>query len=268
MALFIKAGVLSDGRKYITFLAILILISPVLTAQVNESDTARFQLTASLTGIYQDGNVEYFSLRGRLDFSSRLTSEVVLKSQNNNLYQEFSGFKADNNLYSRNFLYYRPEARVYPFAIGFISSNFRQQLERRFFGGVGGTWQIVARPNHIVKFSLASVYETSLFRESNYNINIYDGSRNINLWRGTAYLSGLHQLADGHLQLSYESYWQPALEDGENYRIVADVGLESKVWKNLSLRLSYVYTSERVVIQGVKERDRLLLFGVSSKFRK
>jgi len=237
-----------------------------MAAQINESDTARFQLNASLTGIYQEGNVEYFSLRGRLDFSSRLTKEVVIKSQNNSLYQEFSGFKADNNLYSRNFLYYRPEAKVYPFIIGFISSNFRQQLDRRFFGGVGGTWQVVDRPGQTLKFSFSSVYETSSFKASDYNIDSYDGSRKIDIWRGTTYLFGLHQLAEGRLQLSYEGYWQPAFEDVENYRLVADVSLGSRIWKTLSLRVSYLYTKERVVIEGVQEKDSLLLFGLSYQY--
>jgi hypothetical protein len=38
------------------------------TAQINESDTMKWQLRVSLTGNYQEGNVEALSIRSRSDF--------------------------------------------------------------------------------------------------------------------------------------------------------------------------------------------------------
>ncbi len=75
------------------------------SAQLNESDTLKFQLRISVSGNYQTGNVAVFALRNRIDFSVSPVKNWVFKSQNSSLYQAFYGKKADNDLFSRNYLY-------------------------------------------------------------------------------------------------------------------------------------------------------------------
>ena len=53
--------------KFIIILAVLPFITQ---AQINESDTARVQLRSSITGNYQQGNVQLFALRGRIELSA------------------------------------------------------------------------------------------------------------------------------------------------------------------------------------------------------
>jgi len=59
-----------------------------ITCQINESDTSAFQFNATLTGIYQKGNVNFLSLRGKVILSLWLGENLVFKSQNGSLYQE------------------------------------------------------------------------------------------------------------------------------------------------------------------------------------
>ena len=125
--------------KFIIILAVLPFITQ---AQINESDTARVQLRSSITGNYQQGNVQLFALRGRIELSAA-GKGFVFKLQNNGLYQSFFKTKADADIFSRNFLYYRPQQPVYPFVMGFVASNYRLKINTRVFVGGGATWQMI-----------------------------------------------------------------------------------------------------------------------------
>ncbi|AEI46718.1 DUF481 domain-containing protein [Runella slithyformis] len=235
---------------------------PTALAQLNESDTLRFQLRTSLTDSYQQGNVALLTVRGRLDFSSRIHNDWAVKSQNSGLYQEFSRIKADNDVFSRNFLYYKPFRKVYPFAIGFVSANYRRKLDFRYFVGAGGTVQLIQRRHHALKASAGIVRESSHFLNSVYTLPVCNGNRIINVWRMTARAMGKHEVART-FRLFYDFYWQPALSNARNYRWQTDVGLEFPIWKGLAVNLLYLYTYENMVVETIKQQDQLLTFGVS-----
>lgn len=236
-------------------------------AQLNESDTATFQVRASVTGVYQRGNVDYRALRGNVAAVLRLSERFTAQTQNTSLYQAFFGQKADNDLDSRNFLYYRPEARLYPFAIGFLSTNFRRKLAFRYFAGAGLTGQLVQRPRHVLKLSAGLVYEASRFSESAFNYQEYTGNEEIAVGRATLYAAGWHYLAGKTIRLYYDVYAQPSLSDQNNYRIHLDVGTDVTIGKGFSFTALYVFSHENVVVQGVQPNDALLTFGLSYTFK-
>ncbi|WP_266363283.1 DUF481 domain-containing protein [Tellurirhabdus rosea] len=242
-------------------------------AQLNESDTTRLQVRAALTGNYQKGNVEVSTVRGKLDVvlsPDRVSPDQVwvFKSQNASLYQAFYGVKADNDLFSRNYLYYRPGRRVYPFAIAYLSTNYRRKIDLRYFAGAGGTGQLIRRPGHTLKLAAGAVYESTRFTAATFNETRYDGSETIGVWRVTTWLGGWHSLWDGHLRLYYDAYYQPALSDTRNYRWQYDVGVDFPVWKGLSFNALYTYTHENVVVQRIRPDDRILTVGLAYALRK
>jgi hypothetical protein len=55
-----------------------VLIGIPAFAQLNESDTARFQFRAGVTGAWQKGNVDLLVLRGRLELVTNSHRVVVL----------------------------------------------------------------------------------------------------------------------------------------------------------------------------------------------
>ncbi|HMP93603.1 MAG TPA: hypothetical protein PKD90_12060, partial [Phnomibacter sp.] len=85
-----------------------------LYGQLNESDTAHFQIRISASGHWQRGNVDYVALRTRADAVWRITDGWAFKTQNASLYQSFSGRRADNDVNSRNYFYFKPQQRIYP----------------------------------------------------------------------------------------------------------------------------------------------------------
>lgn len=244
-------------------LLLLLSYGPILSAQLNESDTLRFQGRVSLTGASQKGNVELLTVRGRLELSYAPGQVLVYKSQNSLLYQEFSGRKADADLFSRNYLYYRPSKKLYPFFIAYLSSNFRRKIRFRHFEGVGLTYQLVSTKNQVIKLSASTVYEATLFSEGIYNDAAYNGDQRIQIWRGTAYLGGWTYALDRRLRIYYDAFWQPGFSKKSNFRSQVELGIDFSVWKGLSVTALYNYTHENLVVRNMRQDDRILTWGFS-----
>ncbi|GAB2502322.1 hypothetical protein GCM10027164_38190 [Algoriphagus taiwanensis] len=239
-----------------------------LQAQLNESDTAKFQFRAGLSGALQQGNVELLVLRGRLEIVSNSQKSLVFKSQNNSLYQEFSGFRADNDINSRNYLYWKPFKKFYPFSMIYLQTNFRREVAFRGFGGLGYTWQVVQKAKTNLKLSASLVYESTRFRNDQFNESSYNGDNQISLARATLYLYAWHRLADSKLRFFYSGYWQPGLENIPNNRFQLDVGMNIPLWKGLNAMIQYSFSHEQVVTSSVLPDDRILTFGLSYQLTK
>ena len=252
--------------RYVIGIALLLAGGSAI-AQINESDTARFQMRISLAGNYQNGNVEVATFRSKADLLYAPVQNIVFKSQNVSLYQAFYGNKADNDVFSRNYLYFQPRNKIYPFAIAYVSANFRRKIELRYFAGAGATWQIWNTPAHVFKVSASAVYEATRFNSTVYNFSEYNGADKIALWRGTAYLGGWSYLFGRRLRLYYDAYWQPAFNNSRNYRSQFDIGVDFPVWKGFSFNVLYTYMHENVVAETIRKDDRILTFGLAYQIK-
>jgi hypothetical protein len=250
------------------FMVTAILTAGHIQAQLNESDTARMQMRAGITGAWQQGNVQLLTLRSRLEMVSNGLKPWVAKTQNTLLYQEFGGRKADNDISSRNYLYFQPQKKLYPFAMVFVSTNYRRHISSRWFAGGGGTWQLIRHKNTTLKLSASMVYEQTRFKTRSYNEPAYNGSEQINIWRATGYISGLHHFFQQGMRFFYTAWCQPGFDDAHNLRWQLDAGIDFPVWKGLNATMVYAYTFEEVVPVTVKQVDRLLTFGVSYQYKK
>ena len=235
-------------------------------AQINESDTLDIQIKLLLTGIRQSGNVDLTIIRSRAEFLLSISEELKFKSQNNTLYQAFGGFKADDDLNSRNYLYFRPDSYIYPFAMAFMQTNFRRKINYRYFYGVGATWQLIALRNAYLKVSSALVYENTQFTSNLYNDVYYDGSNNIKIWRPTLYMAGSIKFIDDKIKLNFSAYWQPGLDEVANYRFQSEINLDFKFWKGLALSIQYLLQYEQVTPKTIMTYDRLFTFGINYQY--
>ncbi|HEY5687117.1 MAG TPA: DUF481 domain-containing protein [Yeosuana sp.] len=243
-----------------------LLIFPVLlSAQINESDTLSVKASLSITGFYQGGNVETLIFRAKTDLSFKPWKNWVFKNQNSYVYQAFDKEKADEDILSLNFLYLNPERKVYPFVLGFVSTNFRREIDLRYLLGAGVTFQILNKKNDWLKLSISSEYEQTNFSETNFNYSEYDGSKSINTLRSTVWVNGKYHVLKEKIILNHEIYFQPSLEHSNNFRWQADVGLELPVWKHLNFKINYRHTFESIVIENQKQEDRFLTFGFTLK---
>lgn len=247
------------------FWLLLFLVPLYLSAQINESDTLNLKANLSLTGFWQGGNVETLIFRAKSEVSFKPWKKWVFKTQNSYVYQEFGREKADEDILSLNFLYINPERKIYPLLLAFVSTNFRREIDARYIAGAGVTFQLMKKKKNFLKFSISSEYEETNFDNNNFNFAEYDGTRSINTFRATLWVNGKYYLFKDKLIFSHESYFQPSLEFGNNYRWRSDLALEMPVWKHLNFKINYLNAFESVVIEGQEQGDRFLTFGFTLK---
>ncbi|ARV08614.1 hypothetical protein BTO05_02765 [Winogradskyella sp. PC-19] len=249
-------------KKFILFF----LVFPIfVSAQINESDSLKVKASLSFTGFWQSGNVETLILRGRTDFSVKPWRKWVFKNTNSYVYQAFDNDKADSDFLSLNFLYFNPEKRFYPQVLGFFSTNFRREIDSRYLIGTGATYQILKDKSHWLKASLTFEYEETNFRTDTFNKAEFNGNNNINTFRSTIWLNGRYELFKKKIILKHESYYQPSLEQSNNYRWQAELTAEFPLWKFLNFNINYRHTYESLVVQNQDEEDQFLTFGFTLK---
>lgn len=243
----------------------LLIVPLFLNAQINESDTLRVKAGLSLTGFYQGGNVETVIFRAKSDLSFKPWKNWVFKNQNSYVFQEFGKEKADEDILSLNFLYLNPDRKIYPFVLGFVSTNFRRAIDLRYLLGTGVTFQVVEKKKNWLKLSLSTEYERTNFSQTDFNFSDYDGMDSINTWRGTVWVNGKYHIFKDKFILNHECYFQPSLEQSDNFRWQADVGVEMPIWKFLNFKINYRHTFESIVIENQQQEDRFLTFGFTVK---
>jgi hypothetical protein len=247
-------------------LVLIFFVLPIcLFAQTDESDTLKLQARLSLSGIFQGGNVQTVIFRANSDLSYKLWEKWVFKTQNSFVYQEFGKQKADEDILSLNFLYFNPRKKVYPLLLGFVSTNFRRQIDVRTLLGGGVTFQLLKKGENWLKVALSSEYEQTEFNNDTFNRNAYNGTQTIDTFRGTIWIKGKYHLFKKKLIFGHESYYQPSLERGDNYRWRVDLGLEIPLTKYLNFRTNFLHTFESIVIEGQRQEDSLLTFGFTVK---
>ena len=244
---------------------ILLFLPIVLSAQINESDTLRLKARLSLTGFWQAGNVQTVIFRAKSDFSFRPWKEWIFKTTNSYVYQEFGREKADEDILSLNFLYLHPERKIYPFLLGFMSTNFRREIDLRYLLGAGATFQLLDKDKNWLKLSVSSEYEHTEFSRAQFNRVEFNGNKSINTFRGTVWLSGRYYLFKNKMILNHESFFQPSLEQQHNFRWQADLGIEFPIWKYVNFKINYLHTFESLVIVNQKREDQFLTFGFTVK---
>lgn len=247
------------------FLFLFLFLPVPLSAQLNESDSLDVKADLSLTGFWQEGNVETVIFRAKSNFSVRTWRKSVFKTTNSYVYQEFGNVKADEDILSLNFFYLNPDRKVHPFVLGFFSTNFRREIDLRYLLGGGWTFQLYTKENDWLKVSLSTEYERTRFRNTNFNRSQYDGNSIIDTFRGTIWVSGRYHLFEDNVVVTHQSYFQPSLEKRNNYRWQFDLGLELPIWDFLSFKINYLETFESIVIAGQNQEDRFLTFGFTLK---
>ncbi|MBO6535012.1 MAG: DUF481 domain-containing protein [Balneolaceae bacterium] len=239
------------------------MLSNNIKGQVNESDSLNFKTDLSITGFLQEGNVQTVIFRAVSNTSFKISEQILFKTQNSYTYQEFGKTKADEDILSLNFLYLNPLKKVYPLALGFISTNYRREIEIRYLLGAGASFRAVNNKRNRLEFSITSEFERTRFRSTVFNRTQYNGESYISTVRGTFWMKGRYVMLKDKIILIHESYYQPSLLERDNYRWRADIGVEFSMMKNFAFKVNYLQTFESVVMVNQKRRDKFLTVGFS-----
>lgn len=249
--------------KRIFTCCIVILLHGSVLAQLTESDTLRFGYRFNVNGSWITGNVERLLITNNLDLS-HIGKSIGVKSSNNYTYGTIYGFKTENDIFSRNFVYLHPKRRIYPYAMLWVQSSKRQQIDFRYQVGLGASISVIQKPNHQLKISTTLSQENTRYQGTTFNIEPENLKVDeVSNWRGTVRLLGNHHIVNNKLILKYETWYQPAFDDANNWRYFIQTALEIPLSRHFSFRSALIYSHENIVLSTIKQDDKILTFGLN-----
>lgn len=246
-------------------LYILLLSASAASGQVKDKDSIQLRIDLSLTGFWQGGNVETLIFRAAHKIDYQFAKNVKFRSQNSYVLQEFGRSKADEDILSLNFLNINTHKRLSPLALAFFSTNYRRQIDYRYILGGGMSYEVLKKKKHKINMSLTGEFEHTEFQTTDFKIDDYDGFTAINTWRSTLWFQGEHHLFSNKMILKHEFYFQPSLQECDNFRWRGDISLEFPVWDFLNFKMNYYRTYESVVVAPQLQEDEFLTFGFTIK---
>jgi hypothetical protein len=245
-------------RKYFTIMLVLV-VSISAKAQLNESDSVRWQARFNATGSILDGNVARTSLLHRLEIT-HANAGWGLSTRNDYQYGTTRYILTESDVISSNFIYLKPLSKVYPYVMGLVETNLRRKIDFRYQVGPGVTWNVVQAKPSLLKLSTTVTYENTRFGGTIFDDEKYNGNHVIETWRLTGRIFGRHVLKS-KLRINYEFWWQQSLSESFNYRFHTEESLEFAIAKHIALRTAVRYSYENVELLGLKPFDLFWTYG-------
>lgn len=242
---------------------IVIFLNGNVLAQLTETDTLRFGYRFNVNGSWITGNVERLLVTNNLELS-HAGKAIGLKSSNNYTYGTIFGFETENDIFSRNFFYLYPQRKFYPYAMLWVQSSKRQQIDFRYQVGLGASLSIIHKSDHQLKISTTLSQENTRYLGTTFNVEPENLDLNeVSNWRSTVRLLGNHRIACNKLNIKYETWYQPAFNDANNWRYFLQTALEIPLSRHFSFRSALIYSHENIVLINIKRDDKILTFGLN-----
>lgn len=214
------------------------------TGTPKEGFSGKVELALSSTS----GNTEKkdYALGSRLQWhKEKITDYLLLRGA----YGESAGVKTTEKsfLHARHIYQYWPRLA----AEGYVQAeqDTFARLEFRGLVGAGGRYTLYQRDDHGVVYLGLGAYYSKERIDDNYP----DGGTD-KLWRGSTYLILKYQ-ATANTTLVSSSYYQPAFEGADDYRMLEQATMKVKLNDMLSLVFSADYSFDSQPPIGVEKRD-------------
>jgi hypothetical protein len=249
-------------RKSIFLICLFSLSWAKIFAQLNESDSLHLQIKFTSTGSLLDGNVSRMVFLNKLEVA-RANEKSGFSTRNDYQYGTTRKILTENDFLSYNFLYLHPLAKIYPYWMALIETNYRRNIFFRYQTGPGVTWNAVRQKDNLLKISLTGTYENTRYGGTTFDDERYNGLQVIETWRITGRIFGKHKIFKEKLRLSYEFWWQQSVQDANNYRFHTEESLELPVSKHFSFRTGFRYSYENIELAGLKPFDLFWTYGIA-----
>lgn len=233
-------------------------------AQLDVSDTSRWQCNANVSLRLNSGNVERTIVTPEANVAHIQRNKVWgFSARQRYTYGTFGSFKTEDDLLSRNFLYLFPEKRVYPYVMTWFQTHERQRLAFRYQVGPGITFVPLQRGTHVIKWSVTATYEHNTYRQAGLTYIEDIDVKRYEVFRATARVFGSHTFSQSIVSLYYELLFQQALEDGDNWRIFFESGVSTRISHGFSMRTYLNYEYQQVHVITEEPRDLILSVGLN-----
>jgi hypothetical protein len=241
---------------------LLLLMSHAAAAQLNEADTLRLRVRATVSGSWLEGNISRLLVINRVE-AAYAQPGWGFATRTDYQYGSIRHRRTENDVDSWNFVYRHPLARAYPYAMLVVETNYRRQVENRLQPGVGVSYSLLHQAPHLLRLSLTGAWEQTRYGGTRFEHRPDTTASVIETWRVIGRIFGQHRLIERRLRVLYEVWYQQALRARANYRYRAEGTLEAPITKHVALRATARYSYENVVLVGIKPNDLFITYGLT-----
>jgi hypothetical protein len=142
---------------------------------------------------------------------------------------------------------------VYGFGLGILEISNLRAIDLRLLGGLGIGFHILRKPNANFSITNALIYESTNFRNN----------QDILTFRNSVRFKGKYSLFHNRLKISHLAFIQPSIQDIENVRWSANLGIEIPLHRLLSLRTAFTNSYESIVAENRKRNDFAWTIGLA-----
>ncbi len=219
-------------------------IESLHTGKPKEGFSGNVELSISNTS----GNTEKedYSLGTRLQWHKHKVTDYLLIR---GAYGESAGIKTTENSFMHARHIYQFQPRVAAEAYVQAEQDTFARLEFRGLAGAGGRFTLYEQASQgVIHLGLGAYYS-----EERIDDRYPDGGTE-NIWRGSSYLILKYQASENTALVS-STYYQPAVEGADDYRMLEQAAMKVKLNDTLSLVLSADYRYDSKPPIGVEKRD-------------
>lgn len=223
-----------------------------------DSTIVKFKARLSADGTYTSGNVN----RALIQLASGLSWNVsrLLNLASN---QSFT-YGQQNKLLSEREFFIDARGTVLPektlYGLGFTSyekSNLRL-INNRFIWAAGLGLKLIQKKKAYLSVTNVLLYEWTDFV---VNTDVQD----INLWRNSTRIFGEYTVGDGKMFISHTLFIQPGFTE-KNFRWNGNLTFRYQITRRTGIRSTIENSYESVVVEGRKNNDFRLTFGIVFEF--
>ncbi len=244
------------------------VIFPIFSsAQLQETDTSHWQANLNISGRLNTGNFERFLVAPEVNIAHLdRQAKFGMALGQRYTYGTFGDYRSENDLLSRNFIYWKPRSRVYPYFMAWFQKHERQQLLFRYQVGPGVTYALIRKKAQVFKVSLTATFEQNRYKNDSLSYIKDQSAAKYEALRATLRIAGNHLIASGLANFYYEGYFQQAVDNKENWRVFAEGGITIKMIRGFGTRIFATYEYQKVLVKGQKPNDLIFNFGLNYKW--
>jgi hypothetical protein len=248
-------------KKFILLFAAGALLIPFTRAQ-DKSAKPALAKKISLGTAWYSGNIQRFDFK----FGGEMThvdSAYEFNLNLNFIYSE-TDLKVKNREYNGSVKWdYRPLDRISPFLMISGYDNTFKGIGLRWSGLVGAKYKIWHTESSDYSFSAALQGDLERYAMPGWQEDIFA----IDKKKVRLSLRPKIKQKIGVVTLDHVTFFQPALDDFSDYRILSHTALSTKITPQIQFGISYDYELQTVTpVPGIKKEDHTVMANITVKF--
>jgi len=231
-----------------------------------EADTTSVKGNVSATGLIQSGNENRFvaSLLSEITIGNRGYQVLPITSI---AYSTKPNAQVEGEYLENIIIRLRQQHTFYPAAGLSFEKSLLRKIDYRYSAGLTMVANLMSKDGQSIKLGIGMNHEFTQYVNGAFTLPFNDNS-NYNRHLNQVYirLKGVNHFLTNSLVFSYDFFYQPNIQDINDYRWTLISNLDIPFNRKLSFRMSSVSSYEKFVAANVSHDNFRLTYGINLSF--